>query len=71
MRWRSASPQLEHLLAYTTEQIVDDFLKQEKYKACDDPFGLFCGKSGRAWGWLVADGHCELGPLVTGRYEQR
>lgn len=32
------SPQLEHMMAYTTEQIIDEFLKQGKYKASDDPF---------------------------------
>lgn len=56
-----ASPQLEHFMAYTTTDTIDSFLKQRKYEANDDPFGLFCGEAGRAWGWLVADGHYKLG----------
>lgn len=56
-----ASPQLEHMMAYTTGQIIGEFLKQGKYKASDDLFGLFCGEAGRAWGWVVADGHFEVG----------
>jgi len=56
-----ASPQLENFMAYTTAGIIEEFLEEGKYKASDDPFGMFCGEAGRAWGWLVADGHTELG----------
>ncbi|MCJ1243896.1 hypothetical protein MMC30_001093 [Trapelia coarctata] len=56
-----ASPQLEHFMAYTSAGVIEEFLEQGKYHAGDDPFGLFRGEAGRAWGWLVADGHAELG----------
>ncbi|KAI4156046.1 MAG: hypothetical protein L6R39_001162 [Caloplaca ligustica] len=50
-----ASPQREHMMAYTTAEMVAKGKKEGWYVEGDDPYGLFCGEAGRAWAWAVLD----------------
>lgn len=45
-------------MAYTAADIVKEGVKKGLFVQGDDPYGLFCGEAGRAWGWytLVAGG---------------
>ena len=49
------SPQREHFMAYTTAETIAEGKKQRWYIEGDDPYGLFCGLAGRAWGWAQLD----------------
>lgn len=55
------SPQREHLMAYTTTKMVAKGVEEGWYIEGSDPYGLFCGEAGRAWGWAVIDAGKDLG----------
>ena len=42
-------------MAYTTAWIIAKGKEQGWYIKSDDPYGLFCGLAGRAWGWAQLD----------------
>ena len=49
------SAQREHFIAYTTAETIANGKQQGWYIEGDDPYGLFCGLAGRAWGWAQLD----------------
>ncbi|KAI4231347.1 MAG: hypothetical protein LQ349_005672 [Xanthoria aureola] len=55
------SPQREHLMAYTTTKMVAKGIEEGWYIEGSDPYGLFCGEAGRAWGWAVIVAGKDLG----------
>lgn len=55
--------QREHFLAHTTAQNIDKGLDEGWFIEGSDPWGLFTGEAGRAWGWLVADLEKEIGMI--------
>ena len=42
-------------MAYTTAETIAKGKQQRWYIEGDDPYGLFCGLAGRAWGWAQLD----------------
>jgi len=40
-------------MAYTAADVVAEGKQEGLYIDSDDPYGLFCGEAGRAWGWYV------------------
>lgn len=50
-----------HFLGLTTAQERGKMKRDEVLVEGDDPFGLFCGEAGRAWGWVVLDTGVEAG----------
>jgi hypothetical protein len=44
--------QREHFLAYTTQEMVRDLQKEGLFEHSSDPWGLYGGLPGRAWGFL-------------------
>jgi hypothetical protein len=44
--------QKEHFLAYTTREMVKDMQKEGLFGHSSDPWGLYGGLSGRAWGFV-------------------
>lgn len=47
--------QREHFMAFTAAEIIAKGKQQGWYIGGDDPYGLFCGLAGRAWGWAQLD----------------
>ena len=47
--------QREHFMAFTAAEIIAKGKQQGWYIEGDDPYGLFCGLAGRAWGWAQLD----------------
>lgn len=45
----------EHFMAFATEEVMTKHLKEEIYSESDEPWGLWWGEAGRAWGWGVLD----------------
>ncbi|KAI4116321.1 MAG: hypothetical protein LQ345_003238 [Seirophora villosa] len=56
-----APPQREHLMAYTTVEMVAKGKEEGWYLEGSDPYGLFCGEAGRAWAWAVLDAGEDMG----------
>ncbi|KAI4201142.1 MAG: hypothetical protein LQ350_003457 [Teloschistes chrysophthalmus] len=50
-----AAPQREHFMAYTTTEMIAKGKKEGWYLEGSDPYGLYCGEAGRAWGWARLD----------------
>jgi hypothetical protein len=48
-----SSEQRQHFLAYTTLTIVRDKQREQIFGQSGDPWGLYCGLAGRAWGFMV------------------
>lgn len=46
-------PPRKHFMSYTIADVVAEGKKEGLYIESDDPYGLFCGEAGRAWGWYV------------------
>jgi Lanthionine synthetase C-like protein len=46
--------QREHFLAHTTEAIVRDWQHERIFGHSSDPWGLYGGLAGRAWGFIVS-----------------
>ena len=40
------------LMEYIPNDAIEQGLRNGTYTPSDDPYGLFCGEAGRAWGWL-------------------
>ncbi|KAL8948004.1 MAG: hypothetical protein Q9222_005772 [Ikaeria aurantiellina] len=53
--------QRHHFMAYTTAEMILKGKGDGIYLEGSDPYGLFCGEAGRAWGWAVLDDHKDLG----------
>ncbi|KAI4176663.1 MAG: hypothetical protein LQ343_000954 [Gyalolechia ehrenbergii] len=49
------SPQREHFMAYATAAMITKGKVEGWYLGESDPYGLFCGEAGRAWGWAVLE----------------
>ncbi|KAL8820760.1 MAG: hypothetical protein Q9223_001076 [Gallowayella weberi] len=58
-----SSPQRDHFMAYTTAQMIRKGKQEGWYIEGSDPYGLFCGEAGRAWGWAVMDAGKDLGVI--------
>ena len=56
-----SSPQREHFMAYTTAGMIAKGKEEGWYIEGSDPYGLFCGEGGRAWGWTVMDVGKDMG----------
>lgn len=56
-----SSPQREHFMAYTTAEVIAKGIDEGWYSEGSDPYGLFCGAAGRAWGWTVMDAGKDMG----------
>ncbi|KAL8801469.1 MAG: hypothetical protein Q9182_004435 [Xanthomendoza sp. 2 TL-2023] len=56
-----SSPQRDHFMAYTTAEMIRKGKEEGWYIEGSDPYGLFCGEAGRAWGWAVMDSGKDLG----------
>lgn len=48
-----------HFMAFATEDVMESQMADGLYKESDEPWGLFWGEAGRAWGWIVLDGGIE------------
>jgi Lanthionine synthetase C-like protein len=46
--------QREHYLAHTTQAIVSDWQRERVYMQSLEPWGLYGGLAGRAWGFMVS-----------------
>ncbi|KAL9027733.1 MAG: hypothetical protein Q9196_003790 [Gyalolechia fulgens] len=57
------SSQREHFMAYTTAAMVTKGKVEGWYLEGSDPYALFCGEAGRAWGWAVLETENDLGIL--------
>ena len=57
------SPQREHFMAYTTTDMIGKGIEEGWYIEGSDPYGLFCGEAGRAWGWALMDAGKDKGVL--------
>ncbi|KAL9601499.1 MAG: hypothetical protein Q9219_002451 [cf. Caloplaca sp. 3 TL-2023] len=55
------SPQRENFMAYTSASMIKRGKEEGWYLPGSDPFGLFCGEAGRAWGWAVLNAGKEMG----------
>ena len=44
------------LMNWAQGRMREQFLATGSYVEGDDPWGLFCGEAGRAWGWMVVMG---------------
>ncbi|KAI4248841.1 MAG: hypothetical protein L6R40_000852 [Gallowayella cf. fulva] len=55
------SPQREHFMAFATAEMIAKGKKEGWYIEGSDPYGLFCGEAGRAWGWVVLDVGRDMG----------
>ena len=42
-------------MAFTTAEAITKGKQHGWYIEGDDPYGLFCGLAGRAWGWAQLD----------------
>ena len=51
----------QHFMAHATADYIDVAIKEGKYIAGDDPYGLYWGGAGRAWGWMMIDSKRDLG----------
>ena len=49
------SPYREHFMAFTIRENIEKGKQQGSYREGDDPYGLFCGEAGRAWGWAMLE----------------
>lgn len=47
--------QREHFMGFATEEVMVRQLEEGVYKESDEPWGLWWGEAGRAWGWMVLD----------------
>ncbi|KAL8719852.1 MAG: hypothetical protein Q9225_003205 [Loekoesia sp. 1 TL-2023] len=56
-----SSPQREHFMAQTTASRITKGMEEGWYFEGSDPYGLFCGEAGRAWGWAVLDVEKDMG----------
>lgn len=45
------SPQREHFMAFAPAETIAQGKQEGWYIEGDQPYGLFCGMAGRAWGW--------------------
>lgn len=57
------SPYREYFMKYATAEAIDKGLREGVYIPGDDPYGLFCGEAGRAWGWLALVSEEERGMI--------
>ncbi|KAH8893442.1 hypothetical protein GQ53DRAFT_114910 [Thozetella sp. PMI_491] len=58
--------QRKHFMAFTTMEAIQEGKKEGKFIKGDDPFGLYWGEAGRAWGWMIMDSGIDLGyPTYT------
>lgn len=57
------SPQRDHFMAYTTADMIAKGEVEGWYLKGSDPYGLFCGEAGRAWGWAVLQAGLDMGIL--------
>ena len=57
------SPQREHFMAYTATDMIAKGIEEGWYIEGSDPYGLFCGEAGRAWGWALMDAGKDLGMI--------
>ncbi|KAL8937014.1 MAG: hypothetical protein Q9216_004643 [Gyalolechia sp. 2 TL-2023] len=55
------SSQREHFIAYTTTAMIEKGKAEGWYVKGSDPYGLFCGEAGRAWGWAVRVAEKDMG----------
>ena len=46
-------PARQHFMSHTTFHVIVNCLINGSYLEGTDSYGLFCGKAGRAWSWLV------------------
>ena len=53
------SLQREHFMAFTVRKTVEKGKLEGWYYGGDDPYGLFCGEAGRAWGWAIFHSHAD------------
>ncbi|KAL8872515.1 MAG: hypothetical protein Q9174_001872 [Haloplaca sp. 1 TL-2023] len=56
-------PQAEHFMAHTTAEMLEKGKREGWYLEGSNPYGLFCGEAGRAWGWAAMDPSHKLHPL--------
>ena len=40
------------LMEYAANDVIEQGLRDGTFTPSGDPYGLFCGEAGRAWGWL-------------------
>ena len=48
---------------HTTAEAISSGLENGILIPGDDPYGLFCGEAGRAWGWLALISEFERGMI--------
>ena len=51
-------------MAYTTKETIAKGKQQGWCIEGDDPYGLFCGEAGRAWGWAQLDTQAEKVSMI-------
>lgn len=51
----------KHFMSYTVADAVRKGKKEGLYAVSEDPYGLFTGEAGRAWGWYVLLTHGDKG----------
>ena len=56
--------QREHFMAYTTAETIARGKQEGWYIEGDDPYGLYCGLAGRAWGWAQLDIQAEKVSMI-------
>ena len=57
------SPEKEHFMAYSSAEVIKQATEEDWYLESDDPYGLFGGEAGRAWGWLLLDSKSDKGMI--------
>ena len=53
--------QREHFMAQTTEEFMEEGMKEGRYELNDAKWSLMAGWAGQAWGWMVVDKGMERG----------
>lgn len=53
--------QREHFMSYATEEGIQKGKEDGTFARGDDPYGLFWGEAGRAWGWMIMDTRVDRG----------
>ncbi|MCJ1358352.1 MAG: hypothetical protein MMC33_008351 [Icmadophila ericetorum] len=55
LAFEQGGEQREHFMAYATVEGIERGIEDGVFKKGDDPWGLWWGEAGRAWGWMVMD----------------
>lgn len=53
--------QREHFMSYATKEDIQKGREDGTFIRGDDPYGLFWGEAGRAWGWMIMDSGVDRG----------